>query len=131
MRIGTIISVAILPLRAIAIGIAFITAFGYLFFLGSQGVITTFYAATAFLGLCYFAFCPRQLWVTRDGWLGAVILSVTAIVFAFAQMYEDLTFFEGPNFAAAGFRAATVVILIVLASEATWRNRANVGPHAV
>lgn len=117
-------------LRVLAVGTAFLIAFGYLFFLTSQGIVMTLYAGASIAALCYFAFCPRTVLVTRVGWVATVILAVAASVFALAQLYMDLTFFEGPELSAVIFRALNIVMFAILVCEARWRRKHSAGSYA-
>ncbi|MBD9417002.1 hypothetical protein IB234_20750 [Pseudomonas sp. PDM16] len=100
--------VLIFLLHVLAVGAAFLIAFGYLFFLTSQGIVMTLYAGASIAALCYFAFCPRTFLVTRVGWVATVILAVAASLLALAQLYVDLTFFEGSELSAVTFRALNI-----------------------
>lgn len=114
-------------LRLLAVGAAFLIAFGYLFFLTNQGIVMTLYAGASITALCYFAFCPRTFLVTRVGWVATVILAVAASIFVLAQLYMDLMFFEGPELSAVTFRTLNIGLFAILVCEARWRRKHSAG----
>jgi hypothetical protein len=111
-----------IPLRILAAGMAFVTGFGYLFFLGSQDTITTAYAVATIFALGYFALSPRSHWVTRGNLLLVLIMSALAVISAVAQLLKfDREFFENADaFGSFVFPLALVIAMVV---EAHYRFR--------
>jgi hypothetical protein len=117
--------------RLLAAATSALITFGYLFFLSTQSALTTSYAFASILALGLLAFTPRHLWKSATGFALLIGSVVIAGALTAAKIYEDLTFYEGPELSAAGFRFGTVLLMLVGAGEAWhWRRFASGPPDA-
>lgn len=107
-------------LRVLSGFMALGSAFGFLFFLSSQGVLMSLYTATSVTALAYFSFSSRRVIATASGWWVVVLLSAAASLFTLAKLYTDVTHPHGAAPETVGFRVTEMIIFIVMVLESQW-----------
>ncbi len=106
-----IVFVLFVAAKLAAIGLLPIFILGYLFFLNSHSVLTHLYVAVTLLGLLLtIAAAPRTFRSLRVVHGAAV---VTALPLGCWKVHEQLSFYEGPAYDAAGMTGLAVAAIVV------------------
>jgi len=107
----TIVVVLFVAAKLAALGLLPILVLGYLFFLSSQSVLTHLYVIATLLGLLLtIASAPRTFPSLRVVH-GATALAVLPL--GCWKVYEHLSFYEGPEYGAAGMTGLAVAAIVV------------------
>jgi hypothetical protein len=107
----TIAVILLVAAKLAAIGLLPILALGYLFFLGSQSVLSHLYVASTSLGLVLtIAVAPRNFHSLQVIY-GIAVLA--AIPLGGWKVHEHLAFFEGPEYGAAGMTGLAVLAIVI------------------
>jgi len=107
----TITAVLLVAAKVSALGLLPIVCLGYLFFLGSHSLLTHLYVAAALLGLVLtITASPRTYRALR---LVHGASALAAIPLGLWKVHEHLSFFEGPEYGAAGMTGGAVAAIVV------------------
>ena len=96
------------------------SAFGFLFFLSSQGMLMSLYTASSVAALSYFSLSSRRVIATASGRWTVVLLSAAASLFTLAKLYTDVTQPLGAAPEIIGFRVTEMIIFFVMVLESHW-----------